>query len=125
MGTPQLPATIAQALAWTQAQCLDRLDAQMLVLHALGRSEHERAWLLVHDTDVLPDSAHTALQTSVRRRASGEPLAYITGHKAFYGLELAVDLRVLVPRPDTETLVDWALEAVSYTHLTLPTSDLV
>lgn len=113
MGTPQLPATIAQALAWTRAQGLDRLDAQMLVLHALGRAEHERAWLLAHDTDALPDSAYAALQTSVRRRATGEPLAYITGHQAFYSLDLAVDSRVLVPRPDTETLVDWALEVLA------------
>ncbi len=113
MGTPQTPSTIAQAVTWAQAQGLDRLDAHMLVLHALGRSEHERAWLLAHDTDALPDSAYATLQASVRRRASGEPLAYITGHKAFYGLDLAVDSRVLVPRPDTETLVDWALEVLS------------
>ncbi len=113
MGTPQTPSTIAQALTWAQAQGLDRLDAHMLVLHALGRSEHERAWLLAHDTDALPDSAYAALQNNVRRRANGEPLAYITGHKAFYGLDLAVDLRVLVPRPDTETLVEWALEVLS------------
>jgi release factor glutamine methyltransferase len=112
MGIPQSPSTIAQALAWIQAQGLDRLDAQMLLLRALDRAEHERAWLLAHDTDALPDSAHTALQADVRRRATGEPLAYITGHKAFYGLDLAVDSRVLVPRPDTETLVDWALEVL-------------
>jgi release factor glutamine methyltransferase len=45
----------------------------------------------------------------VKRRAAGEPLAYITGHQGFFGLDLAVDQRVLVPRPDTETLVEWAL----------------
>ena len=109
MGTPQTPSTIAQALGWAQTQGLDRLDAQLLVLHAVGRADVERAWLLAHDTDPLPDAAHTTLQATVRRRATGEPLAYITGHKAFYGLDLWVDARVLVPRPDTETLVDWAL----------------
>jgi release factor glutamine methyltransferase len=44
------------------------------------------------------------------RRAAGDPVAYIVGHKEFFGLTLQVDARVLVPRPDTETLVDWALE---------------
>jgi release factor glutamine methyltransferase len=105
-----MASTIAQAQTWSQAQGLDRLDAQLLVLHALGRADVERAWLLAHDTDTLPDTAHATLQAYVRRRAAGEPLAYITGLKAFYGLELLVDARVLVPRPDTETLVDWALE---------------
>jgi release factor glutamine methyltransferase len=105
-----MASTIAQAQTWSQAQGLDRLDAQLLVLHALGRADMERAWLLAHDTDTLPDTAHATLQAYVRRRAAGEPLAYITGLKAFYGLELLVDARVLVPRPDTETLVDWALE---------------
>ncbi|MDO8285452.1 MAG: peptide chain release factor N(5)-glutamine methyltransferase [Rhodoferax sp.] len=110
MGTPQTPSTIAQAIGWAQTQGLDRLDAQLLVLHAVGRADVERAWLLAHDTDALPDAAHATLQATVRRRATGEPLAYITGRKAFYGLDLQVDARVLVPRPDTETLVDWALE---------------
>jgi len=110
MGTPQTPSTIAQAVGWAQTQGLDRLDAQLLVLHAVGRADVERAWLLAHDTDALPDSAHATLQATVRRRATSEPLAYITGRKAFYGLDLQVDARVLVPRPDTETLVDWALE---------------
>jgi len=115
MGTPQTPSTIAQAIGWAQTQGLDRLDAQLLVLHALGRAEHERAWLLVHDTDALPDLAHATLQATVQRRATAEPLAYITGHKEFYGLDLAVDARVLVPRPDTETLVDWALDVLQAT----------
>lgn len=113
MGTPQTPATVAQALGWAQAQHLDRLDAQLLVLHALGRGAQERAWLLAHDTDAFPEAAHATLQAAVLRRAAGEPLAYITGHKEFFGLDLQVDARVLVPRPDTETLVEWALELLS------------
>ena len=113
MGTPQTPATVAQALRWAQAQHLDRLDAQLLVLHALGRGAQERAWLLAHDTDAFPEAAHATLQAAVLRRAAGEPLAYITGHKEFFGLDLQVDARVLVPRPDTETLVEWALELLS------------
>lgn len=113
MTTPQSPATIGQALRWAQARGLDRLDAQMLLLHALGRAEHERAWLLAHDTDAMPEPAWSALQSTTARRALGEPLAYITGHKEFFGLDLQVDARVLIPRPDTETLVHWALEVLA------------
>ena len=75
MGTPQTPATLAQAIHWAQAQSLDRLDAQLLVLHALGRSEQDRGWLLAHDTDALCEAALTMLQATVLRRAAGEPLA--------------------------------------------------
>lgn len=103
---------ISQALLTAQAQGLDRLDAQLLLLHALGQPTHNRAWLLAHDTDALPAAAQASFDTCVLRRAAGEPLAYITGHKEFFGLDLQVDPRVLVPRPDTETLVEWALEVL-------------
>jgi release factor glutamine methyltransferase len=104
--------TIAQALRHTKAQGLDRLDAQLLVLHALGRDLQERAWLVTHDDDPLPPASASALAAATARRIAGEPVAYITGHKEFYGLALVVDARVLVPRPDTETLVEWALEVL-------------
>ncbi|QDL36659.1 HemK/PrmC family methyltransferase [Rhodoferax sediminis] len=104
--------SIAQALLEAQSRGLDRLDAQLLLLHALGRATHDRAWLLVHDTDALPPAVEATLDASVQRRSSGEPLAYITGHREFFGLDLRVDARVLVPRPDTETLVEWALEVL-------------
>ena len=98
------------ALAAAQALGLDRLDAQLLLLHALGRGPGERAWLLAHDTDALPDGADERFLALCRRRADGEPVAYLTGEKEFHGLSLRVDSRVLVPRPDTETLVEWALD---------------
>jgi release factor glutamine methyltransferase len=101
--------TLAQALNAAQAHGLDRLDAQLLLLHALGRSVHDRAWLLAHDTDALPPATQAAFEAAVQRRANGEPAAYLTGHQEFFGLNLQVDRRVLVPRPDTETLVEWAL----------------
>jgi release factor glutamine methyltransferase len=104
--------TIAQALQHCAALGIERLDAQLLLLHALERAPHDRAWLLAHDTDVLPHATSTKLFNAAQRRRNGEPLAYITGHKAFYGLDLLVDARVLVPRPDTETLVDWALDVL-------------
>lgn len=102
---------IRQALAAAcSALGLERLDAQLLLLHALGRPQDDRAWLLAHDTDVLdPDTEMRYIQLT-RRRAAGMPLAYLTGRREFYGLELLLDPRVLDPRPDTETLVDWALE---------------
>lgn len=105
--------TLLQALASAQSQGLARIDAQMLLLHALGRSTSDRAWLITHDTDVLPPAVQARFQVLCQRRLAGEPVAYLTGTKAFYGLELRVDARVLDPRPDTETLVDWALEAVA------------
>jgi release factor glutamine methyltransferase len=88
---------------------IDRLDAQLLLLHALGKSQAERAWLITHDDEALSDSAALTFQTLCQRRSHGEPLAYIVGSKSFFGLDLQVDKRVLVPRPDTETLVEWAL----------------
>ena len=107
------PHTIAQALAWAHAQGLARIDAQLLLLHALARPDAGRAWLLAHDTDVLDAGVDGAFTALCQRRATGEPVAYLTGHKEFYGLALQVDARVLDPRPDTETLVDWALEVIA------------
>ncbi len=100
---------IAQALAAAQTLGLDRLDAQLLLLHALGKPDSERAWLLAHDGDALPEQTLGAFRGLTLRRSAGEPLAYIVGYKEFFGLRLRVDARVLVPRPDTETLVQWAL----------------
>lgn len=108
--------TIAQALAASLALGLDRLDAQLLLLHALGRPQGERAWLLSHDRDEIAASDAERYRQLCARRAGGEPLAYIVGHKEFFGLELRVDPRVLVPRPDTETLVEWALEVLKKCH---------
>ena len=102
--------TLHQALGQAQREGLARLDAQMLLLHVLGRSPHDRAWLIAHDDESLTPEAQAAYAAACQRRQGGEPLAYLTGRKAFYGLELLVDARVLDPRPDTEVLVDWALE---------------
>ncbi|MEJ6024115.1 peptide chain release factor N(5)-glutamine methyltransferase [Ramlibacter sp. PS4R-6] len=101
---------VAQALAQAASLGLDRLDAQLLLLHALGRSGTDRGWLLAHDTDGIAGAHEHAFAAACQRRAGGEPLAYIVGRKEFHGLDLQVDARVLVPRPDTETLVDWAIE---------------
>lgn len=108
------PVTLAQALKSAAALGLDRLDAQLLLLHTIGRPMQERAWLLAHDTDVLSADAWRAYLALCGRRAASEPVAYLLGEKEFHGLRLQVDARVLVPRPDTETLVDWALQLVAY-----------
>ena len=102
--------TCTQALAAAHTLGLERLDSQLLLLHALGKPASARAWLLAHDTDELTPEVAQAFRALCVRRASGEPLAYLVGSKEFFGLALQVDDRVLVPRPDTETLVDWSLE---------------
>ena len=104
---------LSQTLVLLQAQGLARLDAQLLLLHVLGKLQTERGWLLAHDADALPQACADTLQALARRRLAGEPLAYLTGKKDFYGLELQVSPDVLVPRPDTETLVDWVLQLIS------------
>jgi release factor glutamine methyltransferase len=104
--------SVRDAMRWAQQQGLDRLEAQMLALHALDRAVHDRAWLAAHDDTVLNDAQQARFQAGVKRRLAQEPMAYITGEKEFFGLTLHVDARVLDPRPDTETLVDWALECM-------------
>ncbi len=97
--------SVAAALAEARALGIERLDAQLLVAHVLQRS---RAWVIAHDEAALGEQAQT-LGALLRRRAAGEPLAYLLGEREFHGLTLRVTPDVLVPRPDTETLVDWAL----------------
>ncbi|HET9646310.1 MAG TPA: peptide chain release factor N(5)-glutamine methyltransferase [Burkholderiaceae bacterium] len=102
--------TIADALAAARRQGLSRLDAQLLLAHSLNRP---RTWLLAHDDDPLDEVCLTDFLAFCRRRAAGEPLAYLVGEREFHGLRLRVTPAVLVPRPDTETLVDWALDLLS------------
>jgi release factor glutamine methyltransferase len=104
--------TCVQALVAARALGLDRLDAQLLLLHALGKSGAERAWLLAHEQDPLPDDVCKRFSALAQRLAEGEPRAYLVGQQEFFGLMLAVDDRVLIPRPDTETLVSWALDVL-------------
>ena len=102
--------TLAQCLTAAQAQGLARVDAQLLLMWSLGRDPHDRAWLIAHDDDALPEAAARAWVSALQRRLDGEPVAYILGEQAFFGLQLQVNPHVLVPRPDTETLVQWALD---------------
>ena len=108
--------TIGQALAAAAGMGLERLDAQLLLLRTLGCESAGRGWLLAHDGDELAEGMREHFSSLCARRASNEPLAYIVGRREFYGLDLMVDARVLVPRPDTETLVEWALELIAAIH---------
>lgn len=112
MTPPGAQATLAQALALAVEALRDasdtpRLDAEILLAHTLGWS---RARLLARLQEPIPDDALQTFRALAERRAAREPVAYLIGRKEFYGLEFIVDRRVLVPRPDTETLVDAALE---------------
>ncbi|MBN1659252.1 MAG: peptide chain release factor N(5)-glutamine methyltransferase [Anaerolineae bacterium] len=83
-----------------------RLDAELLLAHVLGAT---RALVLAHPERRLTPKDLTHYRALVERRASREPLAYIVGHREFYGLDFAVDQRVLIPRPETELLVERAV----------------
>lgn len=85
---------------------LPRLDAQLLLAHRLGRT---RTWLLAHDETALAPADGAWFDDAVTRRLDEVPLAYLTGEREFHGLPLAVGPGVLVPRPETEGLVEWAL----------------
>jgi len=84
-----------------------KFEAQLLLQHTL---EVNRAWLLAHEHDTLPSKADADFEALLTRRLLGEPIAYILGCREFYGLNLTVTPDTLIPRPDTETLVEAALE---------------
>ena len=86
-----------------------RFEVQLLMAHALRAN---RAWLLAHDDDSLAGGAAVNYRGYLERRLNGEPVAYIFGEKEFYGLLLTVNADVLIPRPETELLVDLALECM-------------
>lgn len=86
-----------------------RLEARLLLLHLL---QVDHAWLLAHETDALQGNIHAAFQALLVRRLQGEPIAHILGKREFYGLELTVSPDTLIPRPDTETLVEAALAQI-------------
>ncbi|TAH31710.1 peptide chain release factor N(5)-glutamine methyltransferase [Candidatus Saccharibacteria bacterium] len=80
-----------------------RLDAELLLAHAL---EVDRTWLHAHGDEVLTAQQLTKLEHLITRRLNREPIAYITGRKEFYGREFIVTPDVLIPRPESETMID-------------------
>lgn len=107
--------TVAGALAIGQRAGLPRLDVQLLLLHSLGRPLQQRAWLISHDDAVLTQDQLAQFEQYLAERADGVPVAYLTGQKEFFGLPLQITRATLDPRPDTETLVEWALEVLQHT----------
>jgi release factor glutamine methyltransferase len=86
---------------------IDSTDAELLLAHVLGAS---RSWLFAHARDVLPSEPQARFEALVARRAEGEPVAYLVGHRGFWSLDLQVTPATLIPRPETELLVELALE---------------
>lgn len=102
------------AVQWASAQLAavsgtPRLDAELLLGHVLARN---RAWLRAHDDLGLDPSQLGRLEALVARRARGEPIAYLLGCQEFWSLPLRVSAHTLIPRPDTELLVEIVLQRV-------------
>ncbi len=108
-----MSANIGQVLCWVQRRLrgagLDeaKLEARLLVAHVLGT---DTAGLISRSHDAPPPGLATRLDLLVKRRAAREPIAHILGHTEFYGLDLFTDERALIPRSDSETVVELALE---------------
>ena len=97
-------ARIAAALGLEKREA--RLEARVLASHTW---KVDAAWLIAHDTDVLSDAQIAAFQSLLSRRLEGRPIAYLVGMREFYGRPFQVSPDVLIPRPDTELLVELAL----------------
>jgi release factor glutamine methyltransferase len=91
----------------------DLLDAQSLLAHALGQ---DRTYLIVHYHDEVPREVLPAFWRFLERRCAGEPLQYITGRQAFFGLDFEVTPAVLIPRPETELIVEEILRLAGTEH---------
>jgi release factor glutamine methyltransferase len=109
-----LPVSIADAITATTSRLRTtsdsaRLDAEILVARAI---DMPRSYLFAHPEDMLDEGAIARLEATVRRRLAGEPMAYINGIREFWSLELMVSPATLVPRPETEILVERALREI-------------
>ena len=85
---------------------LDHLDIELILAHSLKKT---REFILTHPEQTITKKQETTIKKNIARRMKGEPIAYITGHKEFYGLDFIVNKNTLVPRPETELLVELAL----------------
>jgi len=104
------PTTIKTLLATSP---LPRLEAHLLLQHVL---HVPRAWLIAHDTDALPAAAIEEFLRWQNRRLQGEPIAYLLGVREFMGHEFHVAPGVLIPRPETELLVEQAIKVIKTSH---------
>ena len=99
--------TVRQLLDASSVRLGERIDAELLLLHVLGQS---RSWLYAHAEDAIGRDVQAAFEALLERRAAGEPVAYLTGRRGFWTLELEVTPATLIPRPETELLVELALQ---------------
>ena len=134
-GEAGTPASVAPPKTWTigslvkwatddfRARGIEnpRLDAELLVAHAL---EIDRMRVILDANRPLEGAELALLRDLVKRRRAFEPIAYLRGYREFYGLRFRVDKRVLVPRPDTETLVDAALTRSTHVSMSMRQLDL-
>lgn len=111
LATPTIRQTLNQAVPLLRAAGLDspRLEAELLLAHILGC---ERPWLHAHDDETLTPGQLETFRGLLDRRRARAPLAYLTGHKEFFGLDFEVSPAVLIPRPETELLVERALQEI-------------
>lgn len=100
--------SMVSALALPEAEA--RIEAQALLRRALG--DVSRAWLIAHESDAPTPAQLVAFDMLLQRRLLGEPVAYLLGEREFFGLNFSVTPEVLIPRPDTETLVEAALQHI-------------
>jgi release factor glutamine methyltransferase len=98
---------VREALLAAAQRLGDRVDAEVLLAYALSKS---RSWLIAHADDTLSAEHASAYTVLVEQREAGEPVAYITGRRGFWSLDLEVTPATLIPRPETELLVELALE---------------
>ena len=108
----QIKALLAEASAQLNSDEA-AFEAQLLLQHVFNVN---RAWLIAHQNDALQPNIYAAYRALLERRIAGEPIAYILGYREFYGLKLTETPATLIPRPDTETLVDAALAKISQTN---------
>jgi release factor glutamine methyltransferase len=94
---------LRDALAHFTSAAIGRSEVRLLAAHALQR---DAAWLVSHDTDALSATQFETIQSLVSRRRAGEPIAYIVGYREFYGRRFKTTPAALIPRPETELLID-------------------
>ncbi|MGE0130698.1 MAG: peptide chain release factor N(5)-glutamine methyltransferase [Blastocatellales bacterium] len=100
----------------------DLLDAQTLLAEALGK---DRTYLIINFNQQLAEEVLSKFQAMISRRAAGEPLQYITGHQAFFGLDFEVTPDVLIPRPETELIVEETIRLVQQNKAAKPAPPVI
>lgn len=110
---PRMDALLRDARARLQAGGGDPVDALWLLAHVLGQAP---AWLYAHGDDEIDAATHARFDDLVSRRMAGEPVAYLTGRRGFWRFDLLVTPDTLIPRPETELLVELALARLPESH---------